>query len=219
MTIPIIFQDDALLVVDKPPGMPVLPDGWIKNSPYLFQILTEQFGKIFLVHRLDKQTSGILLFAKTPDAHKGLSLQFERHQVQKTYLAILTGKVFWDDITCNLPLRVNAGHGHRTIVDYIIGKPSETVFHVVEKYSGHTLVEVRPKSGRTHQIRAHACALGHSITGDVLYHSTDEGIISRPALHAQALTFSHPISHKTMTLSASPPKDFLDAVKIIRFQG
>jgi tRNA pseudouridine32 synthase / 23S rRNA pseudouridine746 synthase len=219
MDIPVIFQDDALVIVDKPAGMPVLPDGWIKNSPYLFKTLTEQFERIYLVHRLDKQTSGIILFSKTPEAHRLLSMQFEHHLVIKKYFAILTGSVSWADISSNLPLRINVGHSHRTVVDEEKGKPAETSFHVLERYSDNTLVEVSIKTGRTHQIRAHANALGHPVLGDLLYHAPETQRINRPALHAYSLTFKHPVSGEYLSFTAPPPRDFLDAIDTLKNQS
>lgn len=216
MYIPILYQDDVLVIVDKPAGMPVLPDGWTKNSPYLFNVLSEQIGRIFLVHRLDKQTSGIILFSKTADAHKSISIQFEHHLVDKVYLAILTGRVSWKEISSKFPLRADVGHSHRTIVDEEKGKPAETSFHVLEMFSDNTLVKVSIKTGRTHQIRAHANALGYPVLGDLLYHAPETRIIKRPALHAYSLSFQHPVSGVNLSFTAPPPQDFSEAIEKLK---
>lgn len=216
MIIPILYQDESLVIVEKPAGMPVLPDGWIKDSTYLFKILSDQIGRIYLVHRLDKQTSGIILFSKTAEAHKSLSIQFENHLISKKYLAILTGRVTWVDITSTLPLRINVGHSHRTVVDQEKGKPAETSFHVLETFTDDTLVKVSIKTGRTHQIRAHANALGHPVLGDLLYHAPATCIINRPALHAYSLSFQHPVTGGNLSFTAAPPQDFLEAIEKIK---
>ncbi len=216
---PILFQDDALVIVDKPAGLAVLPDGWTRDSPYLYKILSDQIGRIYLVHRLDKQTSGIILFSKTPEAHKSFSTQFENHLVNKIYLAILTGRVPWMETTSTLPLRINVGHSHRTVVDEQMGKSAESSFYVLEKYADNTLVQVSIRTGRTHQIRAHANALGHPIMGDLLYHAPKTELISRPALHAYSLSFQHPVTGENISFTANPPKDFIDATYKLRNLG
>ena len=134
-----VFQDDAVLAINKPAGIPVLQDGWSNSTQNLFGMASKQFGKVFLVHRIDKLTSGLLLFARSLESQRSLGIQFENHEVEKVYLAILSGRTSWDEKTINLPLRINVGHSHRTVVDKLRGKPSETIFHVLHKFPNTTI--------------------------------------------------------------------------------
>jgi RluA family pseudouridine synthase len=209
----ILFSDEHLLVLDKPAGLPVLPDGWEKDAPYLLKLLEAEFGKIFIVHRLDKITSGVMVFARTPEAHRSLSLQFENREAKKIYHAILEGNPNWNEKIARFPLRTNVGHKHRTVVDPKNGKPSETRFSVLKRYPAGARVEAQPMTGRTHQIRVHACALGHPLLGDILYGASPTDLIARPALHARTLTFLHPATAERLTFRAEPPEDFVSALE------
>jgi len=208
----ILYEDDAILLIDKPAGLPVLPDGWDADAPYLLNLLEEPYGRLWVVHRLDKVTSGVMVFARTADAHRALNLQFERHEAQKVYRAICVGIPEWDEHTARHKLRVNVGHSHRTVVDNSRGIPAETRFTVLKRYAAHGLLESRPATGRTHQIRVHAYALGHPLLGDTLYSAPETNLIARPALHAFALTLTHPITGQRMTFSAPYPDDFEQAL-------
>jgi RluA family pseudouridine synthase len=209
----IIYEDEHLLVVDKPAGIPVLPDGWEKDAPYLVESLEEQFGKIFIVHRLDKITSGVMVFARDAETHRALNIQFETHEAQKTYHAIVEGNPRWDERVAKHPLRANVGHKHRTMVDDKNGKPSETRFRVIKRYREAALIEAQPLTGRTHQIRVHAYALGYPLVGDVLYGAQGPYRMARPMLHAQTLSFIHPATNERMKFTASHPPDFAEALK------
>ena len=211
----IIHQDDHLIIVDKPAGLSVLPDGWEKDSDYLVKRLEEPFGKVFIVHRLDKITSGVMVFARDADTHRTLNLQFEQHTAQKTYHAILEGNPKWDDKTAKHPLRANVGHKHRTMVDNKHGKPSETRFRVIKRYEESALVEAKPLTGRTHQIRVHAYAIGHPLVEDILYGARDRYGLPHPMLHAQSLSFIHPATNERVKFSAPHPDDFEEALKIL----
>lgn len=219
----IIFSDSDILVVNKPAGLSVLPEGWDKDAPYLVKLLEERYEKIWVVHRIDKSTSGIVIFALTADAHRSLNIQFEKHQVEKKYHAIFNGVPKWDEKTAKHPLRVNVGHKHRTMVDDRKGVRSETKFKLLERWracpelvEGSALVEAMPMTGRTHQIRVHAYALGHPLLGDILYSAPETGVISRAALHAFSLKFSHPATGKMMSFQADYPHDFQKAVNTLR---
>lgn len=226
----IIFQDANILVIDKPAGVPVLPDGWAKDSSYLVKMLEDDFGRIFIVHRLDKVTSGVMVFARDAESHRALSIQFENHEVEKLYHAIVEGTPAWDEKTAKHPLRVNVGHKHRTAVDARNGKPSETRFRVLKRYQAGAasargtnaehgpsaaLIEASPLTGRTHQVRAHARALGHPLLGDILYGAQATAAIARPALHAVSLTFTHPVSNERLRFTAEYPQDFATALKLL----
>ncbi len=211
----IVYEDDHLIIADKPAGLPVLPDGWEKDAPYLVKSLEEQFGKIFIVHRLDKITSGVMVFARDAVTHRTLNIQFENREAQKTYHAIVEGNPNWDQKVAKHPLRANVGHKHRTMVDDKRGKPSETRFRVIRRYQESALVEAKPMTGRTHQIRVHAYALGHPLVEDVLYGARDIYGLPHPMLHAQSLLFIHPATNETVKFSAPHPTDFEEALKIV----
>ena len=226
----ILYKDEHIIVVNKAAGLPVLPDGWEKNAPYLVKMLEDKYGKVFIVHRLDKVTSGVMIFARTADAHRSLNMQLEKHEAEKVYHAILEGEPKWNEKVTKFPLRANVGKKHRTMVDDKNGKPSETRFRILKRYQAHpesdrgllltqvqvresALVEARPMTGRTHQIRVHAYALGHPLLGDILYGASETDVIARPALHAHALTFTHPATNKRLTFIAERPQDFVSALK------
>lgn len=211
----ILHLDEHLAVIDKPAGIPVLPDGWDKSAPFLLHLLEQKFGRIWVVHRLDKTTSGVMVFARSAEAHRELNRQFERRETEKVYHAILSGLPDWDEKTTCFPLRSNVGHSHRTVVDDRDGKPAETKFIVLRRGAGYALVEARPLTGRTHQIRVHACALGFPLLGDRLYSGPLSDLITRPALHAYSLAFSHPATGERLSFTASHPADFETALNFL----
>lgn len=212
----LLHLDDSLLVTNKPAGLPVLPDGWDKDAPYLLRQLEAEHGKLYVVHRLDKQTSGVLVLARTAEAHRTLSLQFERHQALKIYHALANGNPPWTERTTRQPLRGNVGHKHRTIVDRKDGKASQTTFRILQHYRGFASLEAQPLTGRTHQVRAHAAALGYPLIGDVLYGAPKSDLIARPALHAYSLTLLHPATGEQVTFTAPYPPDFAAAVERLK---
>jgi len=209
----ILYQDEQILAVNKPAGLPVLPDGWEKDAPYLVKILEEEHGKIWIVHRLDKTTSGVIIFARTAEAHRALNIQFENHDADKIYHAIMEGDPKWNEKTAKFPLRANVGNKHRTAVDDKNGKPSETRYRILKRYQAGVLVEAKPMTGRTHQVRVHAYALGHPLLGDILYSASETDLISRPALHAYSLTITHPEMKERLTFKSEHPEDFVSALE------
>ena len=212
----IIYKDEQILVINKPAGLSVLPEGWDKDASFLVKMLEEEFGKVWVVHRIDKVTSGILVFALTAEAHRSLNIQFEKHQVGKSYHALLNGLPKWEEKVTKFPLRVNVGHKHRTMVDDKNGVRSETRFKILKRYQASALVEAVPMTGRTHQIRVHAYALGYPLLGDTLYSAPETDVIPRPALHAYSLTFTHPTTNEAVSFQAEYPSDFKAAVKMLR---
>jgi len=216
----IIYKDDHILIINKPAGLSVLPEGWEPDAPYLVKMLEEELPKIWVVHRLDKYTSGVLVFALNAEAHRALNIQFEKHETEKVYRAITVGAPPWKERITKFPLRVNVGHKHRTMVDNKNGMRSETKFKVLnwvqispELAEGAALVEARPMTGRTHQIRVHAYALGYPLLGDILYSAPETDIMARPALHAYSLSFNHPVSNERVSFTAPYPTDFKKALE------
>jgi RluA family pseudouridine synthase len=215
----IIHEDSQIIVVNKPAGLSVLPDGWEQDSQYLVRLLEEKYGRVFIVHRLDKITSGVMVFARDAETHRALNIQFETHDAQKTYHAILEGNPKWEEKVIKYPLRANVGHKHRTVVDDKNGKPSETRFRVIKRLQEAALVEAKPMTGRTHQIRVHAYALGHPLVEDILYGARDQYGLSHPMLHAQTLSFIHPATNERVKFSAPHPADFEEALERLSVQA
>jgi len=212
----ILYQDEFILAVDKPAGLPVLPDGWDPDAPYLVQHLEAEFTKVWVVHRLDKVTSGVMVFARNADAHKVLNSQFEQYQTGKVYHALCNGNPKWDQHTARHPLRINVGHSHRTVVDHSHGKHSATHFKVLKRFGRAALLEAVPATGRTHQVRVHAYALGFPLMGDTLYSAPKTDLIHRPALHALSLTLTHPGTGQLLTFTAPYPEDFSVAIRFLQ---
>jgi RluA family pseudouridine synthase len=211
-----IYIDDSIMVLDKPAGIPVLPDGWDKDAPFLIKLVEAEYAKVWVVHRLDKVTSGVMVIARDADAHRVLNLQFEKHEVKKIYHAICNGEPDWDVLTARHHLRVNVGHSHRTVVDHARGVSTETTFQVLERLGEYCLLEATPRTGRTHQIRVHAYALGYPLLGDTLYSAPETDLIIRPALHAKSLQFIHPVTGEWMSFASPYPDDFISALEKLR---
>lgn len=215
------------MVVNKPAGLLSIPDGYQPDLPYAIQVLEPIYGPLWVVHRLDRDTSGTLLFARTAESHRLLSMLFENHGISKTYRAVVFGVPRWKEMACEYPLRINGDRRHRTVVPSAGGKPARTDFTRLHIFRDASLIEARPQTGYTHQIRAHLSNLGFPILGDPLYHFP-KGIsepdhpylymppIQRTALHALRLEFEHPISHEPLKLVAPYPEDFVSLLEIIR---
>ncbi len=217
----VLWSDPELLVIDKPAGLATLPEGWEPEAPHVKGLLEPRFGPLWIVHRLDKGTSGVLLLGRSAAAHRALNGQFESRQVEKVYHALVAGSPAWQEQTVSLPLRAGVGRRKRTAVDHRQGKPAETALRVLERFGEASRVEARPRTGRTHQIRAHLWALGHPILGDRLYTLPEEAGApplspGRLALHACALTLLHPLSGERLAFEAPYPPEFSAALERLR---
>jgi tRNA pseudouridine32 synthase / 23S rRNA pseudouridine746 synthase len=223
----ILLEDDAVLVVNKPAGLRVIPDGYNRDLPHLFGLLQEVYGRVWVVHRLDKDTSGVILFARTAEAHKKLNQQFEQRQTAKEYHALAAGMPEWEELHIALPLTVNGDRRHRTIIDHQRGKPAETHIRLLKQLGVFAHLAIFPHTGYTHQIRAHLAAVGLPILADPLYKSLQPQThidkearqisvslpIQRTALHAFRLSFTHPVDRKPLTIEAAYPYDFHQTIE------
>ncbi len=214
----IIYSDEHLLAVNKPAGLPTLVDGYHKDAPYLVGLLQQPYGRVWIVHRLDKDTSGVVLFARSADVHRALNIAFETRRVSKVYHAIVVGVPEWNELTTDLPLRADGDRRHRTVIDRVEGRYALTRCRVLEKFSHHALIEAKPETGRTHQIRAHLASIGFPIVGDELYggKKDDRVLIDRSALHARSIAFEHPQTRQSIQIDAPYPIDFDSALNKLR---
>ena len=214
----ILYQDKHIIVLNKPAGISVLIEGWDPKLPFLLKTLEKKFGRIWVVHRLDKVTSGAIVFGRNPEAHRHLNTQFEKREVRKTYHAIIEDIPEWLEYTARHSLHANVGRKHRTVVDSHRGKPSETHLKLLEEYHTQSKIEAKPVTGRTHQIRVHLSALGFPIVADTLYGAEKSDLIARPALHAYKLSFIHPITEKELSFTAPYPEDFVNLIEKLKKQ-
>ena len=209
----VIHEDNALALINKPPNLTVHPGAGQRRGT-LANALSYRFGEMSsvqgqlrpgIVHRLDKDTSGILLVAKDDLNHHFLARQFRDRTVKKEYRAICHGVVEFDSDLISLPLGPDRHRPTRMAVRHDIGRESETFYEVIERFDRYTYVCCRPRSGRTHQIRVHLAALGHPIVGDKLYCGKGgdiEGMVRRQMLHARRITFRHPLTREMVTFEA-----------------
>ena len=176
----IIHEDDSIIAVNKASGISVAGERWDEDAPRLDFLLKQELTlqektngepALFTVHRIDKDTSGLVIFAKDRETHKSLSTAFEFRRAEKTYIAVIHGRPFWPDgkTKCDLPLIPDGNKKHLTIIDKYRGKPSHTEFTLLLSAGNYSVVEAWPETGRTHQIRVHLSGLGHPIVCDPLY--------------------------------------------------
>ena len=203
----VLFVDDSLVVVNKPAGLLSVPDGYDRSLPHLRSVLEPTFGRLWMVHRLDKETSGLMVLARNADAHRELNRQFREHEPVKHYLAQVAPQPSWNEISLEAPLRVNADRAHRTRVDFDKGKPARTDFLVLRREETWAEINCTLHTGITHQIRAHLYHLGLGILGDLLYQPPQFKAASKPEmdrmmLHASELSFTHPNTGELLRFQA-----------------
>ncbi len=214
-SIDIVYEDEHLLALSKPVGQLVIP-GRDRDEEALVTILTRQRGcKIYVIHRLDREASGLVLFAKDAATHRQLSGQFEARQVRKIYWAVVEGRVTAEGIV-DRPIR-QFGSG-RMGTD-ARGKPSLTRYRILERYQSATLLEVELVTGRRHQIRVHLYSIGHPILGDIRYgHDCPVGGAARLMLHAKELSLERP-GGCMITLEAGLQENFVRILESLRGKG
>jgi 23S rRNA pseudouridine1911/1915/1917 synthase len=237
----VLYEDATVLVLDKPAGLVVHPgsgrrDGTLANALAHHAAELSDVGgneRRGIVHRLDRDTSGVMVVAKSNAAHFALASQFHDRQTRKEYRAIVEGEPEFDGDLIDKPLGRARHDPARVAVDPAGGRPAETTWEVLERFDGFTYLRCVPKTGRTHQIRVHLQSIGHPILCDPTYgrrdrlllkdldpgappEAADSTVLSRQALHAFALEFHHPLHGKTLRFEAPIPKDFEAALAALR---
>lgn len=229
----IIFEDEDIVVINKAADVLSIPDRWNPDLPNLRNLLDEKYGKIFVVHRLDKETSGIMVFAKNSDSHKHLNDLFQNNRIIKLYHVAVSGILQRNEVDVDIPVMSDPSMKGKSIPSSR-GKESLTKIKVMERYKVATLVECNLITGRHHQIRVHCSAIGHPLLVDELYGSKDEfylssikrrynlkkgtvekPIIDRLTMHAYSLEFDHPSTGKKVKFTAEYPRDFSALLQVL----
>lgn len=224
--IEIVYEDDYLLVVNKPQGMVVHPAAGNLSGTLVNAVLYHCEGKLSsingvirpgIVHRIDKDTSGLLVIAKTDAAHEGLSKQFACHSIDRVYMAIVHGSPKQDSGRIEAPLGRHPNDRKKMCVTQKNSRFAATNYEVVERFSGFSLVRLKLETGRTHQIRVHMAYIGYPVAGDPVY-GPAKGVkeLNGQCLHAAVLGFIHPITGEHLLFEAPLPKYFFDFLEKLR---
>ena len=223
--VPVVYEDNDIIVVNKPKGMVVHPangnpDGTLVNA--ILAICKDSLSGIGgeirpgIVHRLDKDTSGLLIVAKNDVAHIKMSKQIQDREVIKKYIALVKGVVKENEATINMPIGRSTKDRKKMAVTKN-GKNAITHFKVIERFKNYTLLEVKIETGRTHQIRVHLSEIGYPIVGDTTYsNGKNEWGIKGQCLHAKSLKFKHPITGKEMFIEAPLPEYFQEVIEELK---
>jgi len=239
----VLFLDDSVVAVDKPTDVLVIPGRMPSDSPTLGEMAAEALAdldegasdQLLVVHRIDQGTSGVVLFARTPEAHTDLCRQFAERSVKKQYFALVEGEVLDDGGRIDTPIRQDPRDFRRTVPDARRGREAVTDYEVVERFSGYTWLRITPRTGRTHQIRVHLASLGNPVVADGTYGSNrgiylsemkrsykrksgqdERPLIGRLALHAEQIEVRHPVTGATIRVCASLPKDLTVTLRNLR---
>ncbi len=200
--IEIIYTDPSLLVVNKPAGLLAVPGRGEDKQDGLFARLQKSFPDVLIVHRLDMATSGLMVFARGEEIQRRLSKMFHDRQVEKYYAAEVKGKLEPATGEVNLPIGPDWPNRPRSKIDMAIGKPSLTHYRTLRFHNDVTHVELKPLTGRTHQLRIHMAAIGHPILGAALYGNASSA--PRLLLHASRLGFAHPLTAEQLNFVSDP---------------
>jgi 23S rRNA pseudouridine955/2504/2580 synthase/23S rRNA pseudouridine1911/1915/1917 synthase len=223
----VLHEEEAFLVIDKPSGVLSVPDRYDQDLPNAKHLLQEIYGDIFTVHRIDKDTSGLLCFARTVEAHRHLSQQFAAHSPRKVYLALVEGIPLADEGVIETPLIEDPRKPGR-MMTAAKGLSAYTTYKIAETFVNFSLLEVGIKTGRTHQIRVHLQSIGHPVVADPFYGRRQQLLLSsvkgkkyrlakgkqerplmdRTALQAYQLEFDHPTNGEPLSFTTELPKDF-----------
>ncbi|ANI88132.1 RNA pseudouridine synthase [Arachidicoccus ginsenosidimutans] len=232
MKLDIIFENENFIAINKPSGMLSIPDR-TQSEVSLKDLLLEKYGAIFIVHRIDKFTSGLIIFAKNAETHKQLSQLFEGREVEKFYIGLLNGTLYPSSGTISAPV-IEHPSKKGLMATNAKGKPSVTDYETIETFKNYSLVQFQIHTGRTHQIRVHTQCLGHSLVGDELYgdgkflllssikrkfnlsknQDEEKPLMARLALHSYKINFT--LNGEQYSLEAPLPKDFTATLQQLR---
>ena len=222
----IVYEDDSLIVVNKPRGMVVHPANGNQEGTLVNALLHHCKGRLSsingvirpgIVHRIDKDTSGILVVAKTDSAHLSLAEQIKEHSVKREYVALLDGVIKHDNGTVNKPIGRSEKDRKKMSITMHNSRNAVTHYEVLERYSGYCLVKCRLETGRTHQIRVHMASLGHPVTGDSVYGAKKQKLFQRgQLLHAKTIGFIHPESGEYMEFTSDLPEEFQEVLRKLK---
>ena len=221
----VLYEDEDIIAINKPKGMVVHPangnyTGTLVNA-LLYRCKDSLSGiggqiRPGIVHRLDKDTSGVIIVAKNDKAHLNLSEQIKNHKVKKTYIALVRGNIPNDEATIDMPIGRSKKDRKKMDIDKN-GKNAITHFKVLERFDGYTLLKVNIETGRTHQIRVHLMTIGYPIVGDTVYSNGKNPFkVTGQMLHAKSIEFKHPITGENMKIEAPLPKYFEDVIKELK---
>jgi len=216
----ILYEDNDLLLINKPCGLLSVPDGYNPMLAHLKSVLEPDYGEVWIVHRLDKETSGVMLIARNANCHRELNEYFRLRKVEKIYHGLVTPLPTWQEMDIQLPLLTDADRKHRTRVNTKTGKAAHSFCRIKKWFKLGALMEIQIHTGISHQIRAHLRAYDLALLGDNLYHAglpEQPFSVSRTMLHARHLGFSHPTTGKWIKISAAYPEDFRAAYTKLRF--
>jgi RluA family pseudouridine synthase len=225
----VVYEDEHIIAVNKTAGLAVGAVRWDEGAERLDTLLAALHNSpVYTVHRLDRETSGIIVFALDRDTHRLLSGAFEARDVEKIYYAVIHGRPAWTETDCDLSLVPDGDKLHRTVIDKYRGKKSLTRFRLLLSAGNYALVEARPATGRAHQIRVHLASLGHPVVCDTLYGARnspkpvylsafkrgwrgdpleEKPLLDRLGLHALRLSLPYPAAENRLTLEAPLPRD------------
>jgi RluA family pseudouridine synthase len=237
----VVYEDEHLIGVDKAPGIAVGADRWDESAERLDSLLGARYeGPVFTAHRLDRDTSGIIVFARDAETHRLLSRAFESREAEKIYYAVVHGRPGWTETDCDLRLVPDGDRQHRTVIDNYHGKRSLTRFRLLLSAGSYAVVEARPATGRTHQIRVHLASLGHPVACDPLYGARnspkpvflsafkkgwrgdplkEKPLLNRLGLHAARLSLPYPDGENRLVLEAPLPRDLAALIQQLEKAG
>ncbi len=224
----IYFEDEHMMVIDKSAGMIVHPTGKVKAGTLVNAVLFHCQGKLSgingvnrpgIVHRLDKETSGLMMVAKTEQAYHDLAEQIKARKIVKKYITLVHGVVKDRAGYIEAPIGRDRKHGNKMAISDIASREAKTYFEIIKQYESFTLLLLRLYTGRTHQIRVHLKFIGHPVVGDKIYGVRTEKnqliTIQRQALHSHYLQFSHPVNQQVMSFTSILPEDMMKQLSVL----